>query len=165
MCTNMLYRLGGVSNVYSPRRTWLKRLMANTIPSDTRPALLFTFPNSGRRMCDWKASGLSRFPKKTKDDDKFKTVAFVTLSSDVFGQSPIAAPDLYVMSLIHPPPLALILTFFKGSGTNTATKAWSDSPSLSVVRQPPLTPFLHKHMHMYFCVFVPFPHSTLNAVI
>lgn len=45
------------------------------------------------------------------EDDKLNIVAFVTMSLDKSGPVLIVAPDLAVMSLLHPHPLALILNF------------------------------------------------------
>lgn len=50
---------------------------------------------------------------KDNRGDKLNIVAFVTMSLDKSVPVLIVAPDLAVMSLLHPHPLALILSFSK----------------------------------------------------
>lgn len=95
----------------------MKCLMVKTLLSNTRPALLFTFFNGiktlGGECAIEKQVVFSVFLSKTIEDDKLNIVAFVTMSTDKSGPVLIVTPDLAIMSLLHPHPLALILNFSK----------------------------------------------------
>lgn len=91
--------------------------MVKALLSNTRPALLFTFLNSietlGGVCAIEKQVFFCVFSSKTIEDDKLNRVVFVIMSLDKSGPVLIVAPDVAIMSLLHPHPLALILNFSK----------------------------------------------------